>query len=44
VEQWNSTFFVTVKNLMDETFIVDRARGILPNSPRLLQSGLKYTW
>lgn len=44
VEQWHSTFFVTVKNLLDDTFIVDRARGILPNSPRLVQSGLKYTW
>jgi Fe(3+) dicitrate transport protein len=44
VEQWHSTFFVTVKNVFDDTFIVDRSRGILPNSPRLLQSGLKYTW
>ncbi|MBM4195462.1 MAG: TonB-dependent receptor, partial [Gemmatimonadetes bacterium] len=35
------TLFVTVKNLLDELFIVDRTRGILPGSPRLLQAGIK---
>jgi Fe(3+) dicitrate transport protein len=35
------TVFVTVKNLLDELFIVDRARGILPGSPRLVQAGLR---
>lgn len=42
VESWHTTFFVTVKNLLDDTFIVDRVRGILPNSPRLVQGGLKF--
>lgn len=36
-----ATLFVTVKNLLDDVFIVDRARGILPGSPRLAQSGVK---
>ncbi|HWP42302.1 MAG TPA: TonB-dependent receptor [Blastocatellia bacterium] len=42
VEAMRSTFFVTVKNLLDSTFIVDRTRGILPSSPRLVQAGLKF--
>lgn len=33
---------VTVKNVFDRTFIVDRARGILPGTPRLVQVGT--TW
>jgi Fe(3+) dicitrate transport protein len=33
------TLYVTVKNIADETFIVDRTRGILPNAPRLFQVG-----
>lgn len=37
-----STLFITLKNLLDDTFIVDRARGILPSSPRLVQGGLKF--
>jgi Fe(3+) dicitrate transport protein len=36
-----TTLFVTVKNLFDELFIVDRTRGILPGSPRLVQAGVK---
>jgi Fe(3+) dicitrate transport protein len=36
-----STLFLTVKNLFDELFIVDRTRGILPGSPRLVQAGVK---
>ena len=36
-----STLFVTVKNLFDELFIVDRTRGILPGSPRLVQAGVR---
>lgn len=31
--------FVTVKNLADEVYIVDRTRGILPGAPRLVQAG-----
>ncbi len=42
VEQLRSTFFVTTKNLFDRTYIVDRSRGILPSSPRLVQAGLKF--
>ena len=41
VEKWRTTFFVTAKNIFDRTFIVDRARGILPSSPRLVQTGVK---
>ena len=36
-----ATVFFTVKNLLDDTFIVDRARGMLPNMPRLLQVGVR---
>jgi Fe(3+) dicitrate transport protein len=34
------TLYATVKNLADETFIVDRSRGALPNAPRLVQVGV----
>ncbi len=44
VERWKSTFFVTAKNIFDKTFIVDRSRGILPSSPRLLQAGWKFVY
>jgi len=44
VEKWRSTFFVTAKNLLDRTFIVDRSRGILPSQPRLIQAGVKVTF
>lgn len=43
-EVLRSTFFVTVKNLADETFLVDRSRGMIPNNPRLVQGGMKYTF
>ena len=36
-----TTLFLTVKNLFDELFIVDRTRGILPGSPRLVQVGVR---
>jgi Fe(3+) dicitrate transport protein len=36
-----TTLFLTVKNLFDELFIVDRTRGILPGAPRLVQAGVK---
>jgi Fe(3+) dicitrate transport protein len=36
-----ATLFVTVKNVLDDLFIVDRSRGILPGSPRLVQAGVK---
>jgi Fe(3+) dicitrate transport protein len=40
VESWKTTFFVTGKNLGDKTYIVDRSRGLLPSSPRMIQAGL----
>ncbi|MBI4747711.1 MAG: TonB-dependent receptor [Acidobacteria bacterium] len=43
-EPLHSTFFITCKNLLDDTFIVDRARGILPSSPRLVQAGFKWNF
>jgi Fe(3+) dicitrate transport protein len=36
--------FVAVKNLLDRDYIVDRTRGILPGSPRLIQAGLSYSF
>lgn len=39
VEKWNTTFFVTSKNIFSRLFIVDRTRGIYPSSPRLIQAG-----
>ncbi len=43
-EELHSTFFFTVKNLLDRTYIVDRTRGLLPGYPRLFQAGVKYTF
>lgn len=34
--------FLAVKNLADRTFIVDRARGILPGNPRLVHVGTSW--
>jgi Fe(3+) dicitrate transport protein len=39
-----ATLFLTVKNLRDELFIVDRTRGILPGNPRLVQMGVKFAF
>ena len=36
--------FVTVKNLNDKTYIVDRTRGIQVGMPRLVQVGVKYAF
>jgi Fe(3+) dicitrate transport protein len=36
--------FVGVKNLLDNDYIVDRTRGILPGAPRLIHAGLKYSF
>lgn len=40
--QYKVTLFVAIKNLADKVYIVDRTRGILPGSPRLLQAGLRW--
>ncbi len=42
VESMRTNFLFTVKNLLDKTYIVDRSRGILPSSPRLVQFGLQF--
>lgn len=34
-----TTLFVTAKNLLDKVYVVDRVRGIIPGSPRLIQAG-----
>ncbi len=39
-----ATFFVAAKNLTDETYIVDRTRGIQVGMPRTFQAGLKYAF
>jgi len=44
VPMLNSTFFVTVKNALDREYIVDRSRGILPGSPRLVQAGFTFRY
>lgn len=44
VKPLNTDFFVSLKNLLDETYIVDRTRGILPGSPRLVQAGFKINF
>jgi Fe(3+) dicitrate transport protein len=41
-ERYAPTVFVTVKNLADDTFVVDRRRGIMPGIPRLVQGGVKF--
>lgn len=40
IERWRTTLFLTAKNVTDKTNIIDRTRGILPSSPRLIQAGL----
>jgi Fe(3+) dicitrate transport protein len=34
------TLFATVKNLFDELYLADRARGMVPGPPRLVQAGV----
>ncbi|HYE48204.1 MAG TPA: TonB-dependent siderophore receptor [Azospirillaceae bacterium] len=38
------TLYATAKNLFDRTVVVDRSRGSIPNNPRLLQAGAKWTF
>ena len=44
LENIGATVFVSVKNIMDRTQIVDRSRGLLPNSPRIWQSGIRFSF
>ena len=39
-QSWKFGGYVTIKNATNEETIVDRARGLLPGSPRLVQVGL----
>lgn len=41
LERYAPTVFVAIKNLADDTFIVDRRRGIMVGIPRLVQGGVK---
>ncbi|MDQ3012051.1 MAG: TonB-dependent receptor [Acidobacteriota bacterium] len=41
LERYAPTVFVAIKNLADDTFIVDRRRGIMVGIPRLVQAGVK---
>ena len=40
----SATLFVTAKNLTDQTYIVDRTRGIQVGMPRTIQAGIKYAF
>jgi Fe(3+) dicitrate transport protein len=40
--QKNLSLYATIKNVFDHEYIVDRVRGILPGSPRLVQAGFRY--
>lgn len=40
----SATFFIAAKNLTDETYIVDRTRGIQVGMPRTVQAGMKYSF
>ncbi|MEO5616482.1 MAG: TonB-dependent receptor [Candidatus Eisenbacteria bacterium] len=42
VDHVGVTAFLTLKNAADRTYVVDRTRGILVSSPRLLQAGVHY--
>jgi Fe(3+) dicitrate transport protein len=38
--EWPVGFFAAIKNAGNVNYVVDRARGVLPGSPRLMQIGL----
>lgn len=42
IESWNLTAIFSVKNLFDQLYIVDRSRGILAGSSRIIHSGLQW--
>lgn len=44
VSKINTTFFFTAKNMLDQTVITDRSRGIYPGLPALWQAGVKWTF
>jgi Fe(3+) dicitrate transport protein len=44
VKKINTTFFFTGKNMLDQTVIMERSRGIYPGLPALWQAGAKWTF
>lgn len=44
VKPINTDVFVALKNMLDEDYVVDRTRGILPGAPRLVQAGFKVNF
>ena len=38
------TLYVTVKNALDEVYVVDQTRGLLPGAPRLVQAGVSVAF
>ncbi|MCU0648160.1 MAG: TonB-dependent receptor plug domain-containing protein [Gemmatimonadaceae bacterium] len=40
IPELRSAAFLTIKNVADRRYIVDRTRGLLPGLPRLVQAGL----
>lgn len=44
VKPINTDVFVSLKNMLDEDYVVDRTRGILPGAPRLVQAGFKVNF
>ncbi len=44
VKKINTTFFFTGKNMLDQTVIMDRSRGIYPGLPALWMGGAKWTF
>jgi Fe(3+) dicitrate transport protein len=44
VKPIKTTFFLVGKNLFDQTFMVDRTRGIYPGLPLLVQGGARWTF
>jgi Fe(3+) dicitrate transport protein len=44
VKPLDTTFYMTGKNLFDQIYMVDRARGIYPGIPLLVQFGARWTF
>jgi Fe(3+) dicitrate transport protein len=44
LEEVRATFYLTVKNVFNRTVVVDRARGLLPGIPRLVQAGIHWNF
>jgi len=44
IEQKHVTLFASAKNLFDRVYIADRARGLIPGAPRVVLTGVKFTF